>query len=50
MVIDYLYLVSVAFFPGKADPALVVDPDAVLPSPIPDKLLEAVARWDAKIR
>lgn len=50
MVIYYLHLMGISFFPGEADPILVVDPDTVLPRPTPDGLLEAVARRDTQVR
>lgn len=43
MVVDDLNVVRVAVRPPKADPPLIVDPDAVLSSTIAAQLLEPIA-------
>ncbi len=49
MVIDNLDVVSIATFPAKTDPPLVVDANAMLPYSITCQLLEAVARRHAEV-
>ena len=44
MVVDNLYLVSVAVFPAEADPPSVVDTDAVLNAAIAVKSFQSVPR------
>ena len=43
MIVHDLDIVDAVFPPPKADPPLVVDPDAVLALPVPPKGLEAIA-------
>jgi hypothetical protein len=49
VVIHHLDLLCAAVLPHEADPILIVDPDAVLPSPISAESLEVVARERAEI-
>jgi len=49
MIVRHLDLIRIALPPLKADPPLLVDPDAVLPGPIPRKLLEPVARGNPQV-
>jgi len=45
MVINDLNVVSVTLVPRKANPPLIIDPDAVLPSAIPAQRFQPVSRW-----
>ena len=45
MVVHHLDLLRVTALPEEADPVLVVDPDAVLPTPVSTESLEVVA-WE----
>jgi hypothetical protein len=49
VVVHHFDLVSVAVLPDEADPILIVDPDAVLPTPISTESLEVIARERAQI-
>jgi hypothetical protein len=49
VVVHHFDLLSVAVPPHKADPILVVDPYAVLPTPISSERLEVVARERTQI-
>jgi hypothetical protein len=49
VVVHHLDLLGVAVLPHEADPILVVDPDAVLPTPIATESLEVVARERAQV-
>lgn len=49
MVVGDLHVESVTCTPTKADPPLIVDPDAVLANPIPAELLQSIARRYAKV-
>jgi hypothetical protein len=44
MIVDYFDLESVAALPDKADPELIVDPNAMLATPIALERFETVAR------
>ena len=49
MVIDDLHLFRASLGPAKADPPLLVDPDAMLPSPPAFERLELVAGWNPQV-
>ena len=49
MIVNDLYILSIALFPGKADPQLVINADTVLALTIATKLLKAVTRRRAQI-
>jgi hypothetical protein len=49
VVVDNDYVVRIAISPGKTDPPLVIDADAMLAGSIPAELLQAIAWRDAKI-
>jgi hypothetical protein len=49
VVVHNLYVLRFAVLPHKADPILVIDPDAVLPPPITAKGLEVIARKHAQV-
>ena len=49
VIVDHLDLFRPLRCPDETDPILFVDPDAVLPCPIPTQGLESIARRDAKI-
>src|SRR5258708_2498923 len=49
MIIDNLNVVGVSLFPSKADPVLIVDPDAVLARAVALERLQAVSGRDQKI-
>jgi hypothetical protein len=49
VVIDNGDVVCVAVAPRETDPPLVVDADSVLSDSIAAELLQAVARWNAKV-
>ena len=51
VVVYDLHVVGVPTLPPKAHPPLIVDPDAVLPPPLPVslQLLQAVARRDLEV-
>jgi hypothetical protein len=44
VVVDHLDLLCVAILPHEADPILIIDPDAVLPTPIAGESLQVVPR------
>ena len=44
MIVHHFDLLRVAVLPYEADPVLIVDPYAVLPTPISSESLEVVAR------
>lgn len=48
MIIDNLDIVGVSTFPAKADPPLIIDPDAPLAIAVTGKLFQPVARWDTQ--
>jgi hypothetical protein len=43
VVVDDFDIFRASFSPSKADPPLVVDPDAVLPDPVAAKRFQAIA-------
>ena len=47
MVVGNLYVFRSAFPPLKADPPLIIDPDAVLTFPVTRQRLESVS-WDSR--
>ena len=49
MIVRDLNVDGFAVFPSEADAPLVVDPDTVLPLPVPAELLQSVRRWYAKV-
>ena len=49
MIFNYFYIISIAFFPFKADSPLVIDSDAVLAFPVLPEFFKAVSRWDFQI-
>src|SRR5581483_11590967 len=49
VVVDDLDIVRPAGPPAKADPPLLVDPDAVLAGSVTDKLLEPISRRDSQV-
>ena len=49
VVIHDLHVLGITVRPSEADPPLVVDPDTVMPLPIPAQLFEAVTGRDPKI-
>jgi len=49
VVIYNLHVVGVTVSPLKANSPTVIDPDAVLPGPIPGQLFESVCRGNAEI-
>ena len=49
MIVDDLNIFRPCVSPPEADPVLIVDPNTVLSGAIASELLEAVARWNAKI-
>jgi len=49
MVVHYFYLLRVACPPKKADPPLVINPDAVLTLPISLQCFKSVRGWQTKI-
>ena len=49
MIVDYAHLVCIAAFPAKANPVLLVDPDAVLILAITRQFFQPVARQDTQI-
>jgi hypothetical protein len=44
MIVNDFHVVSISVHPMKADPPLIVDPDAVLAVPVAAKLLQSVSR------
>jgi hypothetical protein len=44
MVIHYLHILDAAIFPDKANPVLVIDPDAVLAAPIAMQGFQSISR------
>lgn len=48
MIIDYLYPIWTRLCPDKTDTVLVVDPNTMLPLPITDQSLQAIARRDVE--
>jgi len=49
VVVHHFHLLRVTVLPHEADPILIVDPDAVLPTPIPTESFEMVARERAEV-
>src|SRR2546430_5958004 len=49
MVVNDLDLMGITLLPSEADAPLIVDPNTVLPSALPSKLLEPVPRRDTQI-
>jgi hypothetical protein len=49
VVVGYLDVESVTVAPAEADPPLVIHADTVLPLTVPEQLLQAIARGNAKI-
>ncbi len=49
MVIDDLDVLSTRIGPAKANPELVVDPDAVLSCPVAPERFQMIAGWDSKV-
>jgi hypothetical protein len=49
MVVRDLHIVGIRTLPAKADAPLVVDPNAVLPLPATDELLQMISRRDAQV-
>ena len=49
MVVNDLNVLRAAGGPPEADPVLVIDPDAVLSSPVSSQLFEAIRRWCAQV-
>jgi hypothetical protein len=49
VVVDHFDLLCVTALPDEADPILIVDPDAVLPTPISAEGLEVIARERAQV-
>jgi hypothetical protein len=49
MIISDLNVMGVAVSPGKANPPLIVDADAVLAFPVPYELFQAIARWSPQV-
>jgi len=49
MIVHNLYVVSVAFFPHKTNPPLVIDADAVLPFSVSFQRMKPVAARHAQI-
>jgi hypothetical protein len=49
VVVHHFDLLRVAVLPHEADPALIVDPYAVLPASISSESLEVVARERAQV-
>jgi hypothetical protein len=49
MVVRDFDFVGITVLPAKADPVLIVDPDAVLPDPVSSQALEAIPGWDAQL-
>jgi len=43
MIVNNLHIVSISVLPNKADPHLIVDPNAVLAVPATVKLLQPVS-------
>ena len=44
MIVRDFYPEGISFLPFKADPPLIIDPDALLPRPIASKFLRAIPR------
>jgi hypothetical protein len=44
MIVNDFHVVSISVLPIKADPPLIVDPNAVLAVPVAVKLLQSVSR------
>jgi len=49
VVVDYLNIDRTRFRPSEADPVLLFDPDAVLPSAVSPERLQAIARWHSQV-
>jgi hypothetical protein len=49
VIIHNIDIEGISSFPTKADPPLVIDPDTVLPFPIPLQRFEPVPRWGSEI-
>jgi hypothetical protein len=49
VVVYDLDVVCIPFTPSEANPPLIVDADAVLPTPITRQLLESVSRWASQV-
>jgi hypothetical protein len=48
VVIDDLYITSIAGAPSEANAPLIVDPDAVLTSPVAFQRFQSIPRWNAE--
>ena len=49
MVIGYLHVICVSFFPAKTDPVLAVNPNCMLPFAVVLKGMQFVSRRNFKI-
>jgi len=49
VIVDDLYVVSIAPFPIETDAPLVIDPDTMLTLPISFESLQAIRRWHAEV-
>ena len=49
MIVHYLYVKWAAFSPAKADPPLLVDPNAVISPSVSDQALQPVAAEGGKV-
>jgi hypothetical protein len=49
VVVHDLDLLCIAILPNEADPILIIDPDAVQPSPISRERLQVIARERAQV-
>ena len=46
MIIDNFYINSTIFMPNEANTPLIIYPNAVLPTPVTFKLLQAISWWN----
>jgi len=46
MVISYLHVMCMSFFPTKTDPVLAVDPDRMLPFAVFVKGMQFISGWN----